>query len=247
MQQFIEERIKPFHQSKLDELSSLELDTVLSQINPYLYKAQNYLTSGMIVRNSINAYISPIQEEKFDNWLKDIVYFVNLKAYGGWKSEISNIDLEFEDTDCHYIVVIKSWSSWGDVSKINSLKENFVNVMKDMRITGTKNEIKAIYGCCFGRNRCQDKGDYYKYSGEPFWQVISGSYDLFVDIIEPMGLEAIKDNDEYYSQMSTVINRFTRQFSEEFCKQSGEIDWAKLVKFNSGVNPSQSNGKFCIN
>jgi hypothetical protein len=31
-----------------------------------------------------------------------------------------------------------------------------------------------------------------------------------------------------------MINKFTREFTQDFCKKSGEIDWAKLVRFNSG-------------
>jgi len=31
-----------------------------------------------------------------------------------------------------------------------------------------------------------------------------------------------------------MINLFTKQFIDEFCKKNGEIDWKKLVEFNSG-------------
>ena len=33
-----------------------------------------------------------------------------------------------------------------------------------------------------------------------------------------------------YTQM---INKFTREFSNNFCKKNGDIDWKKLVEFNS--------------
>ena len=72
-------------------------------------------------------------------------------------------------------------------------------------------------------------------SGYPF---CVPTIDNLIGVLSDFGFEAKKKNDDYYALLSTVINRFTRQFSEEFCKQSGEIDWAKLVKFNSGVNPS---------
>lgn len=35
---------------------------------------------------------------------------------------------------------------------------------------------------------------------------------------------------ESYAQK---INKFVKEFTIEFCKVSGEIDWVKLVKFNS--------------
>jgi hypothetical protein len=35
-----------------------------------------------------------------------------------------------------------------------------------------------------------------------------------------------------YSQM---INKFTKQFANDFCSDDGEIDWNKLVQFNSAI------------
>ena len=33
---------------------------------------------------------------------------------------------------------------------------------------------------------------------------------------------------------SKMINKFTKEFITDFCKENGEIDWKKLVEFNSG-------------
>ena len=32
-----------------------------------------------------------------------------------------------------------------------------------------------------------------------------------------------------------MINKFTKEFANEFCKDTGEIDWEKLVRFNSSA------------
>jgi hypothetical protein len=39
-----------------------------------------------------------------------------------------------------------------------------------------------------------------------------------------------------------MVNKFTREFANEFCKDNGEIDWEKLVKLNSesAVKPKKS-------
>jgi len=31
-----------------------------------------------------------------------------------------------------------------------------------------------------------------------------------------------------------MINKFTKEFANEFCNDNGAIDWDKLVGFNSG-------------
>lgn len=32
-----------------------------------------------------------------------------------------------------------------------------------------------------------------------------------------------------------MVNKFTKEFSNSFCKDDGEIDWDKLVRFNSAI------------
>ena len=38
-----------------------------------------------------------------------------------------------------------------------------------------------------------------------------------------------------------MINKFTKEFAIEFCKDNGEIDWEKLVRFNSSSDNSKMN------
>ena len=78
------------------------------------------------------------------------------------------------------------------------------------------------------------KAGYLKVVGQNFWYLISESRDLYTDIIEPIGHRAKEHNDAFYKQKSGVVNRFTRQFIEEFCDSTGTIDWVRLVEFNSG-------------
>ena len=90
-------------------------------------------------------------------------------------------------------------------------------------------------GCCYGRDNKPDKGDYYKYCGQRFWSFISGDENLYTDIIEPLGHNARIRNDEYNLLHTKMINKFTKDFSAEFCKETGEIDWEKLVQYNSAI------------
>jgi hypothetical protein len=49
-----------------------------------------------------------------------------------------------------------------------------------------------------------------------------------------LGKQARKQNDNFKQSYNQMINLFTKQFSNDFCKEDGEIDWKKLLKFNSG-------------
>jgi len=234
VQRYVQENIGEFHKAKLEGLDKLKLAGILSRKNPYLYKAKNMLTSETIVRSLIDAHISSNEETLFGNWLEGLAIFINSKVYGGKKSGITGIDLEFDNEGIRYIVTIKSGPNWGNAGQISKMVADFTTAKKTLRTSNSKMNIIAVNGCCYGKDNNPDKGDYFKYCGQRFWELISGEESLYLDIIEPLGFEAKKRNDEYDELLASVINRFTREFMEQFCKESGEIDWGKLVKFNSG-------------
>ena len=237
---YVKEHIGEFHQSRLLTLENLKLSRVLKHKNPYLFKTKNILTSEMIVRSLVDAYISSNEETIFGNWLEGLAIFINEKVYGGIKSSAQGIDLEFLDKDVRYIVAIKSGPNWGNSSQIKKMKLDFTRAKQTLRTSGAKTNIQAINGCCYGRDNKPDKGDYFKYCGQKFWEFISGNENLYTDIIEPLGHDAKNKNDEYNLSLSNMINRFTKDFSEEFCENTGEINWDKLVQFNSSINPIKS-------
>ena len=59
--------------------------------------------------------------------------------------------------------------------------------------------------------------------------------ELYTEIIEPLGHKAKQQNDEFLKSYSQMINKFTREFGNDFCDRKGAIDWEKLVKFNSST------------
>lgn len=88
-------------------------------------------------------------------------------------------------------------------------------------------------GCCYGRDNKPDKGDYFKYCGQRFWQFVSGDTDLYVELIEPLGYMALERNKEFEVSYAKLINVFTREFTQDFCSVDGSIDWSRLVGLNS--------------
>ncbi len=112
---------------------------------------------------------------------------------------------------------------------------DFKTAKKTLRTSNSGLNIIAINGCCYGRDNRPDKGDYFKYCGQTFWEFISGDTYLYTEIIEPLGHKAKQRNDEFLISYSHMINKFTREFGNEFCNASGAIDWEKLVKFNSST------------
>ena len=232
--QYVEENIGTFHQKRIERLNKLKLKTVLKKKNPYLFKAKHLLTANEIVQGIADAYFSSGEETLFGDWLEGLAIFINHKVYGGWKSGIPNIDLEFDKHNTRYIVNIKSGPNWGNSSQITKMKSDFKTAQRTLRTSNSNLVVVSINGCCYGIDNHPDKGDYFKYCGQEFWEFISGNCDLYTGIIEPLGHKSKQRNDEFMESYSNIINKFTRDFIKDFCKPNGEIDWIKLVEFNSG-------------
>lgn len=233
--QYVEANIGIFHQKRIASLDSLKLTQVLKRKNPYLFKAKYLLTAGEIIKALTDAHISSNEETIFGDWLEGFAIFINQNVYNGWKSGITGIDLEFDKDSIRYIVTIKSRPNWGNSSQIAKMTADFKKAKKTLRTSNSKINIVAINGCCYGKDKSPDKGDYYKYCGQRFWEFISGDHELYMDIIEPLGHQAKEKNDEFVQSYSCKINEFTREFINSFCGNDGKIAWDKLIQFNSGA------------
>ena len=233
--QYVENNIDTFHQKRLQSLDSLKLVKVLKRKNPYLYKAKYVLTAEQIIKGIVDAHISSNEETIFGDWLEGLAIFINEKVYSGRKSGIQNIDLEFDKDNVRFIVNIKSGPNWGNSSQINKMNADFKTAKKILRTSNSNLNVIAVNGCCYGRDNKPDKGDYYKYCGQKFWEFISGDENLYIELIEPLGNKAKERNDDFMKSYSQMINKFTKEFTNNFCLESGEIDWDKLVKINSAI------------
>jgi len=230
--QYVEEHIGDFHQKRISSLDKLSLKKVLQRKNPYLFKAKYVLTSEQIVRALVDAHISSNEETLFGDWLEELAIFINKKVYGGWKSGIKGMDLEFDNDGIRYVLSIKSGPNWGNSRQISKMQDDFKAAQKTLRTSNSKLSIVCINGCCYGRDNV-DKGVYLKYCGQRFWEFISGSPSLYTEIIEPLGYKAKERTDDFQKAYSERINKFTLEFGKQFCDTKGSIDWEKLVRFNS--------------
>ena len=239
VKKYVEKNIGVFHQKRIDSLDSLKLSKILKRKNPYLFKAKNVLTADEIVRGIIDAHISSNEETIFGDWLEGLAIFINGKVFNGRKSGISGIDLEFERKKTRYIVSIKSGPNWGNAGQITKMIDYFNTARKTLKTTGANINVVAVNGCCYGsiseHTQYKNKGDYYKYCGQTFWEFISGNKNLYTEIIEPLGYKAKERNDEFMKSYSQMINKFTKEFMNDYCTDKGAIDWNKLVEFNSGI------------
>jgi len=229
---YVEKNIDHFHQRRLDRLSSMKLNEILKKKNPYLFKAKNILTSEMLIRNLLDAYLSSREETIFGDFIEGVAIFVAQTVFQGKKSPAEGVDLEFSKDGIIYIVSVKSGPNWANSGQIKDMLNNFRKAKRVLRANRTSVQVVAINGCCYGRDNNPDKGEYFKYCGQQFWEFISGNDKLYLDLIVPLGHKSKEKNDEYLEEYSKIVNKFTIEFSKRFCSNN-KIDWEALVRFNS--------------
>ncbi len=229
---YVAANISGFHQTRLARLEDLKLKQILKRKNPYLFKAKNILTAEALVRVLLDAHLSSQEETLFGDFLEGLAIHINAKAFGGKKSNAEGIDLEFDRDGIRWLVSIKSGPNWGNSGQINKMRDNFKKATRIARTGKSKLDVRAVNGCCYGRDETPDKGDFQKLCGQRFWEFVSGDMNLYIDIIEPLGYQAKQRNDEFDVAYAKVVNRFTESFIADFCAD-GAINWQGLVEFNS--------------
>ena len=235
---YVEANIGEFHDKRLESLNKLKLRDLLRRKNPYLFKSKNLVVVADLIRSLLDAHLSSQEETLFGDFLEGLAIYVAETVHGGWKSSATGIDLEFAIEETRYIVSIKSGPNWGNSSQVARLKDNFNTAARVIRQGNRTANIIAVNGCCYGRDNNPDKGGYFKYCGQEFWELISGHADFYTRIIEPLGHNAKQRNRAFADQYGVMINRLTREFAASFCTDGDAIDWPKLVAFSSAKGPA---------
>ena len=235
--EYVEAHIGTFHDKRLEALNKLRLSNLLRRKNPYLFRSKNLVAVSDLVKSLLDAHLSSQEETLFGDFLEGLAIYVAEQVHNGLKSSATGIDLEFVKDGARYIVSIKSGPNWGNSSQIAKMRDNFTVVARVIRQGNAATNVVAVNGCCYGRDAKPDKGGYFKYCGQDFWELISGDSDFYTRIIEPLGHNAKRRNDDFAENYGAVINRLCVEFSRRFCDQTGAIDWTKLVAFSSAKEP----------
>ncbi|MBL8163508.1 MAG: cytosolic protein [Anaerolineae bacterium] len=231
---FINENINTFHEKRLRKIQGIKLHEVLRRKNPYLFRAKNIDTARELVTGLLEATLSSSEEGLFGGFLEALAIYVNQQVYGGQKSSSPGIDLDFVRDGTRYLVAIKSGPNWGNSSQYQALRENFKKALRILRQSSQSLPARTVLGICYGSAAPVDNGEYWRLEGQAFWEFISGSSSLYLDLIEPLGTAAQQHYEAFVAEKERTLERLITEFAEQFSGINGQIDWDKLVRYNSG-------------
>lgn len=234
----IENVLNPFYDKRFEKLRQLQIRDIIKRKNPYLFKAKNIELAGEFVKSIVDAFLSSQEETLFGNLLEGFAIYISETLYGGVKSTLNSVNLEFERGGIYYIVGIKSGISWGNSDQINRMKDNFKKARMILRERGITQEIVAVNGCMYGKDKNPLKANqdpdqvYFKYAGQDFWNFISEDDNFYQEMIVPIDIEAKKKDEIFKATYSAKINEMTQEFMRYFMTNN-QIDWIKLVDYVS--------------
>ena len=223
-----------FYKSLIDKTNKLDIKKIMKRKNPYLYRAKAVQNANDIVSSVLDAFVTSSEETIFGNCFFEPLA---IAASGGSKALAEGVDIMIEkkEENTIYAVAVKSGTSVFNADSKKRQEQNFAAAAKLAK--QAKARYEAIIGYGYGKKRVTGKGVpkmYQELAGQEFWAELTGEEDFYLKIIQFMGELPEQYLEDYQKSYNNAMNRLLKQFTTEFCKDTGEIDWDKLVKFNSG-------------
>lgn len=232
LEEKIAELLGDFYKRRIDKISTLRLKDTLKRKNPYMYRAIGIQSAADIVSGLLTAYMSSSDEGIFgDAFFEPLAKFVS----GGTVSPSEGVDVALETEAKYMAIAVKSGPSVFNAQSKRRQAEEFRAL--ENRLRKLQKHFDAVVGYSYGKKKQKNESSaqFRELAGQVFWTEITGDDDFYLKIIRLMKNKPQRHLPEYEAAFNAAMNRFTRDFIDEFCMDDGAIDWEKLTRFNSGA------------
>lgn len=231
----IAELLDKFYERRIDKIQTLKLKQTLKRKNPYLFRAIGNQKASDIVEEILKAYMSSSDEGIFgDAFFEPLAQFVS----GGTVSPSEGVDVAIETDTTYKAIAVKSGPSVFNAQSKRRQESEFKSL--ENRLRKLQKHFDPIVGYSYGNKKQKNpNAPFRELAGQDFWQEITGDPDFYLKIIRLMKDKPQKHLTEYQQAWDAAVNRFSKEFMEEFCYEDGTIDWEKLTQLNSGSQNKQ--------
>jgi hypothetical protein len=147
-------------------------------------------------------------------------------------------DFVIETSTAYEAISLKSGPNAFNSSQVSKQNQQFEDIQRSVRATlsSLRKEFLPVMGCGYGRVDSPPTASrkYHKLAGQAFWEHITEDSEFYLKLVRFMRDDPDQHRPAFKEAWDRAVNRFVRQFAVEFCSDSGEILWEKLVEFNSG-------------
>lgn len=229
----IAERLTAFYRRRMQRLQTLKLKEILKRKNPYLFKAVGTKSAYEVVEGILSAYLSSSDEGIFgDEFFEPIAKAVS----GGVVSPNEGVDIAVETDTAYKAIAVKSGPNPFNSSQRKRQDDEFRALKRRLQKLGK--QFDPILGHAYGRQKPDPEKSnviYRDLAGQAFWEELTGDSDFYLKLIRFMEDEVIaKHRHDYEDAWKVEVNKYLGEFIPAFCDKAGNIDWEKLIRFNSG-------------
>ena len=230
----IAQALDTFYENLIRKIDDLNINQVMKRKNPYLYRAKAMQSASDIVDSVLTAFVSSSEETIFGNCFFEPIA---IAASNGNKALAEGIDIMIQDKETNTIsaFAVKSGPSVFNADSKKRQEQNFMAAAKLAQ--QAKARYEAFIGYCYGKKKDSGRGKpkiYQELAGKDFWWKITGEEDFYIQLMEYMGDLPETYVARFQESYTKASNRLVREFSNNFCREDGGIDWEKLIRFNSG-------------
>jgi hypothetical protein len=236
LEQIIKDCLDGFYRRRIENLSKLRLHEVLKRKNPYLMRAIGLHTAAELVEYILQMYTQVSDETIFgDAFVEPVVLAVSR----GKKSAAKGIDIEIEGETTYKAIAVKSGPNIFNASQVARMNDEFQELQNRLRqyLLKLGKQFDPILGCSYGKRKSAPttKRRYRLVAGQAFWEELTGDPDFYLKLIRLMKDYPEQYRQQYEQEWAKAVNRFTLDLLKDFASEDGELDWEKIVRFNSGL------------
>ena len=231
LQQLISDCLRDFHDRRLAGVQAKTLRQLVRRKNPYMIKALGNEMASEYVKALLEAHLSSSDESIFGDAFFEPIARI---ASGGKASEARGVDVVIE-TDSHIAEIsVKSGPNPYNSRQFARQSDDF------NELRGRLYKLGKIYDPVLAHSYGRRVGlptqsrVYRVTSGQAFWEEFTGDSDFYLKLITLMHDEPLKYKERFAVEWAAVQNRFTKEFLEDFCFESGHVNWEFLVRYVSG-------------
>ncbi len=232
--------LNELYERRFAALEGLTLSDLLSK-NPYLYRSLGINKHSELIDQLLAARISSSDETIFgNNFLEPLALWSaqHADSHGetGRKASVgggAGFDIAIENSTSYLAIAVKSGKNIFNSQSAKGQNTEFDQLQA--RIAKMKKQFRKIIGYGYGRKSSRKISVTESVAGQEFWTLLTGESDYYLRIAAVIGDVVHGHAQEYKDAYDKKTNILVKQFAVNFVDDDGDIEWDRVVEFNSGA------------
>ena len=232
LERCIGEQMVIYHERLTAALKEVTFEQLI-EVNPYSFRLEQSGDIGRITLDSLNEFLRPVRDQLLEDVLKEIAIFAAGQVFGGSRSSLPGMDVEFVNRGTHYAVAIELGPERAGSSGPRMPAQEIRDAV--VRSENTLLPVQPTLGVCWGKTPASYLPDgTLRVEGQKFWYLVSDDPYLHIDLVKPLRRQVLRNNEGFRLARDRATMRLFMKFYELFCGRSSTVKWGRLAQFTSG-------------